>query len=137
MVDRERVRGKGAYHVAWRDVVGWMMHKPDTLRRYQYRDTLFPTAAFRLAYERLDESLAAWPADTNYLQVLLLARDCSESDVELVLEELEAAGELARFEHVKALLPDERPAPPQITIDDVELDSYDGLTPDAAREVVR
>jgi len=137
MVDRERVRGKGAYHVAWRDVVGWMVRKPGALRRYRYRDALFPTAAFHRAYERLDESLATWSADTNYLQVLLLARDGSVSDVELVLEELEAAGELALFERVRELLPDERPAPPEIRIDDVELGSYDGLTPDAAREVVR
>ena len=137
MAQRERVRGKGAHNVAWRDVVGWMVRKPGALRRYRYRDALFPSAVFRRAYERLDESLATWPADTNYLQVLLLARDTSASDVELVLEELEAAGELARFERVRELLPDERPAPPEITIDDVELGSYDGLTPDAAREVVR
>jgi hypothetical protein len=137
MAERERVRGKGAYHIAWRDVVGWMVRKPGALRRYRYRDALFPTAVYARAYERLDESLPTWSADMNYLQVLLLARDGSASDVELVLEELEAAGELARFECVRELVADERPAPPEIVIDDVELGSYDGLTPDAAREVVR
>jgi hypothetical protein len=135
--ERERVRGGGTYHVAWRDVVGWMARKPGALRRYRYREALFPSAVYRRAYERLDESLPTWTADTNYLQVLLLARDGSAGDIELALEELEAAGELARFERVRDLVVGERPARPDVAIGDVELGSYDGLTPDAAKEVVR
>lgn len=137
MAERERVRGSGAYHVAWRDVVGWMVRKPGALRRYRYRDAMFPSAVYARAYERLDESLATWSADMNYLQVLLLARDGSAADVELALAELESAGELARFESVRELVVSERHVPPAIGIDEVELGSYDGLTPDAAREVVR
>ena len=55
----------------------------------------------------------------------------------LALAELESAGELARFESVRELVVSERHVPPAIGIDEVELGSYDGLTPDAAREVVR
>ncbi|MCP5043780.1 MAG: IS21 family transposase [bacterium] len=134
---RERVRGKGAYHVDWRDVIGWLVRKPGALRRYRYRDAMFPTEVFRRAYERLDESLSTWAADMNYLQVLQLARDVGLHDVERVLGELESAGELARFERVVSLAGGERPTCPEVHVGEVELESYDGLTPEASEEAMR
>ena len=136
-VTRERVRGKGAYHVDWRDVIGWLVRKPGALRRYRYRDALFPTAVFRRAYERLDEALSTWAADMNYLQVLQLARDVGKHDVERVLGELEVAGELARFDRVVSLAGGERPTCPEVNVGEVELGSYDGLTPEASEEAMR
>jgi hypothetical protein len=134
---RERVRGKSAFHVAWRDVIGWLVKKPGAFRRYRYREALFPSQVFQRAYERLDESLSTWAADMNYLQVLLLARDACEHDVERALRVLEASGELSRFERVLALAGSERPARPDVDVGEVELATYDGLTPEASAEATR
>ena len=134
---RERVLGKGAFYVAWRDVIGWLVRKPGAFRRYRYRDALFPTAVFRRAYEQLDDAMSTWAADMNYLQVLQLARDVGAHDVERVLRDLESAGELARFERVLALAEHERPACPDVHVGEVELGSYDGLTPEASEEAIQ
>lgn len=133
---RERVRGKAASCVAWRDVIGWLVKKPGAFRRYRYRDALFPGEVFRRAYERLDETLSTWAADMNYLQVLLLARETGVEDVERALGALEAAGEPARFERVVALSGRERPERPEVDVGQVELTIYDGLTPEASAEAM-
>jgi len=131
---RERVRGKTAFAVAWRDVIGWLVKKPGAFRRYRYRDALFLSDVFRRAYERLDASLSTWSADMNYLQVVLLARETCLEDVEHALLELEAAGELPRFEDVLARAGGEQPIRPEVDVGEPELASYDELTPDAAAE---
>jgi len=131
---RERVRGKTAFAVAWRDVIGWLVKKPGAFRRYRYRDALFLSDVFRRAYERLDASLSTWSADMNYLQVVLLARETCLDDVEHALLELEAAGELPRFENVRARAGGEQPIRPEVDVGEPELASYDDLTPDAAAE---
>ena len=59
-----------------------MVKKPGAFRRYRYRDALFPTATFRQAWEELDATLATWSAAMNYLQVLKLARDAGQAQVE-------------------------------------------------------
>ena len=136
-VERERVRGKAAFCVAWRDVIGWLVRKPGAFRRYRYRDALFPGEVFSRAYERLDETLSSWAADTNYLQVLLLARDGCLEDVERALLSLEASGALPRFEDVVALAGRERPARPEVAVGELELTSYDELTPETSAEATR
>ena len=136
-VTLERVRGKGAYRVSWRHVIGWMVKKPGAFRRYRYRDALFPTPTFRQAWEALDQTLSTWSADMNYLQVLLHARDGCEHDVERALKVLSLAGEPARFERVVALTGSTRPARPEVEVSEVELSTYDGLTPEASAEATR
>lgn len=133
-VSRERVRGKTAFVIAWRDVIGWLVKKPGAFRRYRYRDALFLSALFQRAYERLDATLSPWSADMNYLQVVLLARDTCLHDVERALSELEAAEELPRFERVLALAVSEQPTRPDVEVGELELTSYDELTPTAAAE---
>jgi len=136
-VERERVHGRGAFHVDWRDVIGWLVRKPGAFRRYRYRDALFPTEVFRRAYARLDDAQSTWAADMNYLQVLQLARDVGVHDVEQVLGTIEADGELARFERVVSLVGGERPTCPAVAVGEVELQIYDGLTPQASEEAMR
>ena len=136
-VRRERVRGKGAFYVAWRDVVGGLVRKPGAFRRYRYRDAMFPSEVFRSAYARLDEAQSTWAADMNYLQVLQLARDVGEQRVESALKALALAGELPRFEQVVARVGSERPQCPEVDVGTVDLDSYDDLTPDASQEAAR
>lgn len=133
----ERVRGRGASNVNWRHVIGWMVKKPGAFRRYHYRDALFPNATFRKAWEELDAELSTWAADMNYLQVLLHARDGCEHDVERALRVLQVAGELPRFERVVALAGGERPVRPAVDVGEVELETYDGLTPEASAEAMR
>jgi len=131
---RERVRGRAAFAVAWRDVIGWLVKKPGAFRRYRYRDALFLSAVFRRAYERLDATLSPWSADMNYLQIVLLARETCVDDVAHALLALEISDELPRFDRVLALAGSERPSMPEVEVGKLELASYDELTPEAAAE---
>jgi hypothetical protein len=136
-VTLERVRGRGAHNVNWRHVIGWMVKKPGAFRRYRYRDALFPTSTFREAWERLDASLATWSADTNYLQVLKRAQDTGQGPVEAAVRRLLDTGVLPRLDEVVRELKSERPCVPAVAAAEVDLSSYDDLTPEASEEVAR
>ena len=55
LVERmERVRGEGAANVNYRHVIGSLVRKPGAFARYRFREQLFPTLHFRLAYDALN-----------------------------------------------------------------------------------
>ena len=87
--------------------------------------------------ERLDEALSTWSADMNYLQILKLARDAGEENVGWALAALLDAGELPRFERVVEALKREQPEAPELTVPEVEIETYDELTPTTREEVGR
>jgi len=136
-VSMDRVRGRGAFNVNWRHMVGWMSKKPGAFRRFRYRDALFPTATFRKAWDALDASLATWSADMNYLQILKLARDEGQAQVEPEVVALLDADELPRFDAVKARMKREATRAPEMTALEVNIGEYDELTPEVQREVLQ
>ena len=73
LVERmERVRGEGEAHVNYRHVIGSLVRRPGAFARYRFREQLFPTIHFRLAYGALRE----WRgerADVEYVRILRLA----------------------------------------------------------------
>ena len=73
LVERmERVRGEGEANVNYRHVIGSLVRKPGAFARYRFREQLFPTLHFRLAYDALRE----WRgerADVEYVRILHLA----------------------------------------------------------------
>ena len=73
LVERmERVSGEREAHVNYRHVIGSLVRKPGAFARYRFREQLFPTRHFRLAYDALRE----WRgerADVEYVRILHLA----------------------------------------------------------------
>ena len=136
-VSMDRVRGRGAFNVSWRHMVGWMSKKPGAFRRFRYRDALFPTATFRRAWEALDASLATWSADMNYLQILKLALGEGQAQVEPEIQALLDAGALPRFDAVKERMKREATPAPDMLALEVNIDEYDELTPEVQSEVSR
>ena len=67
-----RVHGDGEVNVNYRHVIGSLVRKPGAFARYRFREQLFPTMHFRLAYDALRE----WRgerADVEYVRILHLA----------------------------------------------------------------
>ena len=60
------------------------MRKPGAFAAYRYRDDLFPTTTFRLAYDRLVQG-GVERADRDYVRLLHLAASISESEVETAI----------------------------------------------------
>ena len=49
------VRGEGEANVNYRHVIDSLVRKPGAFARYRFREQLFPTMQFRLAYDALKE----------------------------------------------------------------------------------
>ena len=73
LVERlERVHGEREANVNYRHVIGSLVRKPGAFARYRFREQLFPTRHFRLAYD----ALKRWRgerADVEYVRILHLA----------------------------------------------------------------
>ena len=124
-----RLVGKHQHRIDYHHVIWSLVRKPGAFAAYQYRDELFPTTTFRLAYDRL---LADWPkrANQEYVRVLHLAATTSESEVETALCLLLEAGDLPTFVAVRDLvhLPGVHNVP-QLHTPALDLSSYDQLFP--------
>lgn len=133
-----RQSGKGGQHIQYRHLIDWLVRKPSAFAHYRYRQELFPTTRFRLAYD----ALGAWHlpsvADRHYLEILRLAAYQSQERVDQVLETLLAQDQPWSVEQVEALVvqtpADQRPA---VSIPAVDLRLYDALLRETttAREV--
>src|SRR5207249_3296076 len=94
---------------------------------YCYREELFPTTAFRAAYDRLLEAKPT-KADAEYLRLLHLAASTSETEVEVALKLLLESGDTPSFEAVRELAGSSKPiAAPVIAKAAIDLSDYDAL----------
>jgi len=124
-----RLRGEGRHRVDYRHIIDWLVRKPGAFENYRYREDLFPTSRFRMAYDALKKTLSGARASKEYLQILQLAAQVSESAVEATLGWLIQKEEPIRFEVIEQrVLSGEQPAPvTEVEIAEVDLSTYDRL----------
>jgi hypothetical protein len=128
-----RAQGKEKHRVSYRHVIDWLVRKPGAFENYRYREDLFPTSHFRIAYDALTRALPGQPvkASAAYLRILELAAKETEAGVEAALRYLLARGEPisvgAVADLVRAAQVDALPPPTAVTIAPVDLSLYDGL----------
>jgi hypothetical protein len=77
--------------------------KPGAFAAYRYRDDLFPTTTFRLAYDQL-VSRGVERADRDYVRILHLAASTSETEVETAITLLLETRALPTFDAVRDLV---------------------------------
>jgi hypothetical protein len=122
-----RLRGRDKHQVNYRYIIDWLVRKPGAFAQYRYRQELFPSSVFRLAYDTLVSQDPA-TADKEYLQILHLAAQESETVVEATLRSLLAAGQPLVTAAVEILVKQSAaPAVPEVTIDAVDLHVFDDL----------
>lgn len=123
-----RLRGSGKHHVNYRHIIDWLVRKPGAFADYRYREDLFPSSTFRIAYDVLKTQSEA-RADREYLKILYLAARESESGVEAALAALVDEGTAITSEAVEDMLLSASTLefPREVTVDDVDLVSYDAL----------
>ena len=83
-----RLRGRGKHRINYRHIIDWLVRKPGAFENYRYRDDLFPTSHFRMAYDALRERRSKQAATKDYLQILHLAAYESETTVDQILRQL-------------------------------------------------
>src|SRR3954462_9678045 len=123
-----RLRGRGKHRVEYRHVIDWLVRKPGAFEEYRYRDAMFPTSRFRVAYDVLNERRPG-RAVKEYLEVLRLAAQEGEVGVDDALRLLLDAGQTPDGEAIAAALSQGRrpTAVTEVLIVEVGLRMYDRL----------
>src|SRR5215467_11704807 len=85
--DLPRLRGRSKHRVDYRHIIEWLVRKPGAFENYRYKEDLFPTSRFRMAYDALRETTPA-RAVKDYLKILKLAAEEGETAVDQALREL-------------------------------------------------
>jgi hypothetical protein len=128
-----RLLGESKHRIDYRHVIWSLVRKPGAFAHYRYRDDLFPTLAFRAAYDALQRAVPA-SADREYVRVLHLAASTSETDVEAALHLVAQERQVPTFETVRALVRDPAPpAVPELTAAELDFAIYDRLLAGGAR----
>lgn len=126
----ERLRGKKQYRVQYRHIVDWLVRKPGAFENYRYRDDLFPTTRFRMAYDQLRKNQSG-KCSKKYLQILHMAATELEVDVDSALRILFDRGETISVDAVKGILEEKKGSDKywyqNISIREVDLTSFDQL----------
>lgn len=123
-----RLRGDGGHHIQYRHLIPWLVRKPGAFENYRYRQALYPTTRFRLAYDLLKRHYTTQGASRRYLEILQLAATESEVAVDQALNQLIEHPQRLTPEAVAALIHKE-PVKPirEIAIAPVNLTHYDAL----------
>ncbi len=87
VAEMPRLRGRRKHRVDYRHIIDWLVRKPGAFANYRYRDELFPTSRFRMAFDVLEERLGA-RGSREYLRILELAAKESETKVDEALHRL-------------------------------------------------
>ena len=123
----ERVRGEREARVDYRHIIGSLVRKPGAFARYRFREQMFPTMTFRLAYD----ALRRWRgerADVEYVRILHLAATTMESTVDSALALLLEAGDPFDYGTLKELASPTPPRAPVLTLNGMpDLRVYDSL----------
>jgi len=123
------LRGEGKHQINYRHIIDSLVRKPGAFENYRYRDAMFPTSRFRIAYDGLKERYTAQSAASRYLKILYLAAKDSEVAVDNALMVLINESREISKDEVQRLMESNTPIarPDDIHIPPVDLASYDKL----------
>jgi len=123
-----RLRGEGKHRIQYRHIIDWLVRKPGAFENYRYREDLFPTHRFRMAYDWLKRRHPSRCA-REYLGILHLAAKQNEAAVDYALRTLIEKEYPITIGAVEAIIGslEQIPAPTHITIAEVDLGAYDAL----------
>lgn len=124
-----RLRGTGKHCINYRHVIPTLIRKPGAFANYRYREDMFPTITFRMAYDHLRGRKSEYRADREYLKILYLAAMESEERVENALRLLLKTGDAIRAEVVGEMVKSDNgiPSPVEVTVETIDLTAYDRL----------
>ncbi len=111
--------------IDYRHVIGSLVRKPQAFRRYLFKEDLFPTPAFRAAWQAIDQALEPRQACRVYVGLLHLAaqHDC-EADLAQALQTILGNDQLPDLDQLRDRFIPKPPAievevaPPDVTLYD-------------------
>jgi hypothetical protein len=127
-----RLRGEGKHRIDYRHIIEWLLRKPGAFENYRYREELFPTSRFRMAYDKLREEQGRVSGTREYLKILHLAAMEGETLVEDALRTLLDLGEAIDRDRIERMLEKPGRAVADVAVDAVDLERYDRLLTEEA-----
>jgi len=123
-----RLRGDKKHRIQYRHIIDWLVRKPGAFENFRYRDDLFPTTRFRMAYDHLRDHKPA-KSSRQYTELLYLASKESEEGVDNALRILFRRGDLISVDSVQEILTsaEKYSSPRDIEVDEIDLCQYDTL----------
>jgi transcriptional regulator with XRE-family HTH domain len=122
-----RLLGTGQHRINYHHVIWSLVRKPGAFAHYRYHDALFPSLAFRRAYDVLQTAVPV-RADRHYVRLLHLAASTSETEVETALVLLLEQRAIPTFDTVRDLVrPPVAQRIPALATPVLDLRAYDRL----------
>jgi hypothetical protein len=124
-----RLRGENGHYINYRHVIDTLVRKPGAFENYRYKDDMFPTSQFKIAYDILRRQHGIKQANKQYLKILELAAKENQTSVNEALRLLINHADGIDFDSVKQMV-ESKQQPPAVTdvfIGDIDIDGYDCL----------
>ena len=124
-----RLHGENGHYINYRHVIDTLVRKPGAFENYCYKDDMFPTSQFRIVYDILRNQYGMKHGNKQYLEILELAAQESQTSVNEALRFLINHADGIDFDRVEQIVKSEQ-QPPDVTdvcVGDIDLDSYDCL----------
>jgi transposase len=130
-----RLRGEGKHNIQYRHIIDSLVRKPGAFENYKYKEDMFPTTKFRMAYDNLLKHKTSRNAVKEYLAILNLAAKENECLVDEAIRFLLKKGtDIVDFKAVKhvfeTLKHDKKNQEVEIQVKEVNLGLYDLLFKD-------
>jgi len=124
-----RLRGENGHCINYRHIIDWLVRKPGAFKNYRYKDDLFPTSQFRMAYDLLCCQHGWKQGNKHYLKILRLAAKESETLVNESLRFLVRRGDDIDSETVEGMVESGLRPPPvtDVKVEQIDLSIYDKL----------
>ena len=124
-----RLVGKHQAAINYRHIIDSLVRKPGAFANYRYREEMFPTSGFRMAWDMLRENHTEKVADKMYVQILELAAHESQDAVADALRHLITASEAIDVEQIRTLVMDATYVRPvtDVEVEPPDLSDFDSL----------
>lgn len=122
-----RQRQEKGYFIQYRHIIDWLVRKPGAFANYRYREDLFPSTNFRMAYDSLRDHHEDRVADKEYLKILHLAAQEGEEKVNEILARTDLTGRLDSALVKERLAAPEPPSIIDVSVGEASPEIYDNL----------
>lgn len=124
-----RLVGSGKHAVNYRHVIDSLVRKPGAFENYKYRENMFPTSHFRIAYDWLCRDHSFRVAAREYLKILQFAARDSQDAVQDALRLAISNNSAISAESIRLAVEQHQQAPPvtDVLVETPDLKQFDSL----------
>jgi len=124
----KRLSGESKHRINYRHIIDWLVRKPGAFENYRYKEDLFPSSWFRMAYDWLRSNMTL-QANRQYVRILYCAAKEGQTVTENAIQYLLEQDKEITALNVQHLI-DQRsriPSVKDVVVETNSLVSYDAL----------